>query len=96
MRTVTEDEAAVSLASLLAAVAEGQDVIITRAGRPLARLSPVEAVAGAEYSPVPLAPPGPPPMTPERAAAIERMIKLLDRGVHLGGVRVNREELYER
>jgi hypothetical protein len=35
-------------------------------------------------------------MTAEREAAIERLMTRLRRGAHLGGIRVNREELYER
>ncbi len=74
-------EANQQFSRLLGEVADGQEVVITRRGKPVASLVP--------YS-------GAPPMTPERKAAIERMIKRMRRGYNLGGVRVNRDEIYDR
>jgi hypothetical protein len=35
-------------------------------------------------------------MTPERKAAIERMLAYAREGVHLGGIRAIRDEMHER
>jgi prevent-host-death family protein len=48
MRSVSAREANQSFSKLLQAVAEGEEVVITRRGKPLARLAPIEAAAGAE------------------------------------------------
>jgi prevent-host-death family protein len=45
MRTVTAREANQSFSKLLQAVVEGEEVVITRRGKPVARLSPIEAAA---------------------------------------------------
>ena len=79
MKTVSAREANQSFSKLLAEVAAGDEVVITRRGRPVAKLSPY-----AEET------------SPERAAAVERLMARLRRGVPLGGVRVNRDEIYDR
>jgi prevent-host-death family protein len=48
MRTVSAREANQSFSKLLQAVVEGEEVVITRRGKPVARLAPMEAVADAE------------------------------------------------
>ena len=48
MRTVTAREANQSFSKLLQAVVEGEEVLITRRGKPVARLTPIEAAADAE------------------------------------------------
>jgi prevent-host-death family protein len=80
MRSVSAREANQSFSKLLARVAAGEEVIITRRGRPVARLGPVRAEA-AESA---------------RDAAIKRMMKRLKRGVDLGGLRASRDEMHER
>jgi hypothetical protein len=35
-------------------------------------------------------------MTPERKAAIERMMAMARKGFHLGGIRATRDEMHER
>ena len=76
MKTVSAREANQAFSKLLAAVVAGDEVVITRRGRPVAKLSP--------YPEVP----------PERAAAAERLMARLRRGARLGGVRVDRDEIY--
>lgn len=43
MRTVTASEARRQLTKLLAAVAAGEEITITRRGRPVAKLTPITA-----------------------------------------------------
>ncbi len=65
---------------LLAEVAGGAEFVITRHGKPVARLVRV----------------GAPAMTRKRKAAIKRMIETMARGVDLGGRRFTRDEMHER
>lgn len=48
MRTVSAREANQRFSKLLQAVVEGEEVVITRRGRPVARLAPIEAAADAK------------------------------------------------
>jgi prevent-host-death family protein len=67
MRTVSAREANQSFSKLLQAVVEGEEVVITRRGKPVARLAPIApAVADAE-----------------RQAEITRIIAHLREGVDL-------------
>lgn len=63
------------------AVEAGEEIIITRRGRPAARL-----VAVSESK----------ELTDEQQAARERVRERMRRGYHLGGKRLQREEIYER
>lgn len=80
MKTVSAREANQHFSRLLKAAAEGEDVVITRRGKPVAKLVPIET-AKADAA---------------RARAHRRLMKLLRKGVDLGGLRINREELYDR
>ena len=80
MKTVSAREANQNFSKLLKRAADGEKVVITRRGKPVARLEPV---AGPEQD-------------AERAAAHKRLMKLLRKGVNLGGIRVNRDEIYDR
>ena len=80
MKTISARDANQRFSKLLAEVAGGQEVVITRRGRPVARLSPI---AGR-------------PMSPEREAAIKRMVAMMKKGVNLGGSKFKRDELYDR
>jgi prevent-host-death family protein len=63
------------------AVVEGEEVVITRRGKPVARLAPIEAAA--DHA--------------ERQAEIERLIEHWREGIDLGPpVSWTRDELYER
>lgn len=48
MRSVSAREANQNFSRLLQAVVEGEEVVITRRGKPVARLAPIEAVDEAE------------------------------------------------
>ena len=81
MRTVSAREANQSFSKLLQAVVEGEEVVITRRGKPVARLTPIEST-GRDV---------------DREAEIERIIAHLREGIDLGEpVSWTRDELYER
>ena len=80
MRRVSAREANQAFSRLLAEAAAGEEIIITRRGEPVAKLGPVSADR----------------VRSKRAAAVKRMMARMRRGVHLGGVKVTREEMHER
>ena len=63
------------------AVEAGESFVITRRGKPVARLVPVE--------------PGKRVLTPEQQAARARALERMREGWDLGGYKFNRDELYE-
>jgi prevent-host-death family protein len=80
MKTVSAREANQSFSKLLGEAAGGEEVIITKRGKPVARLVPMEKGGSDE----------------ERQRAIERMVKRMRRGVKLGGRPFTRDEMHER
>jgi prevent-host-death family protein len=81
MRTVSAREANQRFSKLLQAVVEGEEVVITRRGKPVARLAPIEAADD----------------DAERQAEIDRIIAHFREGIDLGEpVSWTRDELYER
>jgi prevent-host-death family protein len=80
MKTVSAREANQQFSRLLGEVAEGEEVVITRRGRPVATLAPYRGR----------------PMTPERRAALERLLELVEKGFPMGGIRATRDEMHER
>jgi prevent-host-death family protein len=81
MRAASARETNRSFSKLLQAVVEGEEVVITRRGKPVARLAPIEAAAE----------------DAERQAEIDRIIAHFREGVDLGEpVTWTRDELYER
>ena len=81
MRTVSLMTANQEFAKLIKEVGHGEGFVITRRGRPVARLLPHVADKMAD---------------PKWAAAYQRMMDALEEGVSLGGLRVDREDLYDR
>ena len=81
MRIVSLMTANQEFSRLIKEVEQGGDIVITRRGRPIARLVPHTADKTAD---------------PEWAAAHARMMAQLEEGAPLGGLRVEREELYDR
>lgn len=69
-------------AKYVRAVEAGESFVITRRGKPVARLVPVE--------------PGKRVLTPEQQAARARALARMRKGIDMGGARFNRDELYER
>ena len=81
MRTVSLMTANQEFSRLIRDVERGEDIVITRRGRPIARLIPHRADKTAD---------------PEWRAAHARMMERLEEGVSLGGLRVERDTLYDR
>lgn len=81
MRRVTAREANQQFSALLALASNGEEIVITRHGEPVATLAPYKA----------------PALTPERRAAVERAIELMRQGLPLGVERpFTRDEMHER
>ena len=80
MKTVSAREANQSFSKLLGEAARGEEVIITKRGKPVAKLVSVEKGSSDE----------------ERQRAIERMVKRMRRGIDLGGRAFTRDEMHER
>jgi prevent-host-death family protein len=77
MRSVSAREANQQFARILGEVANGEEIVITRRGRPVAVLAPYRR----------------PPLTPEQEAAIEEVVRIMKCGlVHGGGGRFTRDE----
>lgn len=74
-------EANQHLSRYLERVEQGAEIIITRRGKAIARVLPIEAQ---------------PQLSEAQRAARERMRERMRRGYALGGTRVDREVLYER
>jgi prevent-host-death family protein len=81
MRKVSLREANQNFASCVAEVESGQSLILLRRGKPVARMVPFEEES---------------PRDPVHDAAVKKLAAFLKKGVDLGGVKVNREELYDR
>lgn len=74
-------EANQHLSRYLERVEQGVEIIITRRGKAIARVLPIEAQ---------------PQLSEAQRAARERMRNRMSRGYALGGTRVDRETLHER
>lgn len=82
MKIITVTEASQTLFRLLRELEkDGEGYVIMRRGRPVARLIPGK---GDKMS------------DPQWRAAYERMMANLKKGAHLGGLRVDRDDLYDR
>ncbi len=81
MREISLTVASKEFTELVNEVEQGESFVITRRGRPIAKLTPhcADRMVG-----------------PEWAAASRRMMAFLDEGAGLGGLRANREEIYDR
>jgi prevent-host-death family protein len=79
-RIVTAREANQHFSDLLGRAAEGETVVITRRGKPVAQLVRYDAVTVAD----------------DRLRAWDRLIALCERGLSLGGQRFERDSLYDR
>ena len=80
--TIGLREANHHLAKHVKAVEEGHEVIITRRGQPVARLTRNLEVDKSK--------------DPTWQAAYDKMLRLMQKGLPLGGVRLSREEIHER
>ncbi len=66
---------------LIKDVENGEAFVITRRGKPIARLEPHTADKSDD---------------PEWMAAYDRMVNGMEAGVSLGGLRIDRDDLYDR
>jgi prevent-host-death family protein len=80
VRTVSAREANQRFSELLREVEGGQSFVVTKRGRPVATLRPVEATGARQLS-------------PEQEAALRRIMATR---WHLGGERLDRDALHER
>ncbi len=82
MKVITAREANHGFSDLLARVERGEEILITKRGNPVAVISPYRA----------------PAMTPERKAAIARVVELMAKGLDWGeeGPPFTRDEMHER
>ncbi len=81
MRTVSLVTANQEFSKLIKEVEQGQDFLITRRGRPVAKLVPHTGDKAAD---------------PIWASAYHRMMARLEQGASLGGLRIDRDVLYDR
>ena len=77
MRSVSAREANQQFARILGEAANGEEIVITRRGKPVAVLAPYRQ----------------PPLTPEQEAAIEELVRMMKRGLVRGGRRFTRDEM---
>jgi prevent-host-death family protein len=80
-KTVTLRDANQSFARCIREVEAGEELVITRNGKPVARLSPVS---------------GRRVLTPEQEAAWERLEAAMERGWNIGAGPLDRDTLHER
>ncbi len=80
MSSISAREANQSFSKLLKRVEEGEEVVITKHGKPVARLEPIRKDQTDE----------------ERERAIEELMDSLRKGFHLGGKPPSRDEIYDR
>jgi prevent-host-death family protein len=80
-KTITLREANQTLARCIRAVESGQEFIITRRGRPVAKLLPMSAQRI---------------LTAEQEAAVARMLEIMGEGWDIGAGPLNRDELHDR
>jgi prevent-host-death family protein len=81
-RSVSAREANQQFSRILREVEAGAEILVTRRGRPVARIMPAQA-------------PGERQLTPEQEAAHARTMARLRKGWDLGGGKFNRDELYD-
>jgi prevent-host-death family protein len=77
--TISAREANQHFSDLLGRAAEGETIVITRRGKPVAQLGPYEAAAWDE----------------DRLRAWDRLLASLEVGLPLGGEKFDRESLYD-
>ena len=79
-RIVPARQANQEFSKLLAAAADGEEIVITRRGKPVAKLVPVAPALSAA----------------EREKAIDKMVEMMRKGLRLGGRKFTRDEMHER
>lgn len=80
MKSVSAREANQRFSKLLAEAASGEEVVITKRGKPVAQLGPVKRVKSDQ----------------ERERAIEKMVELMRTGIPMSDGKLSRDEMHER
>ena len=80
MKTVPASVANRAFSKLLAEAEAGEEIVITRRGVAVAKLVPMTDRIAGRA----------------REAAVRRMIARMERGAHLGGAKMPRDEIYKR
>ncbi|MCC2665347.1 MAG: type toxin-antitoxin system prevent-host-death family antitoxin [Geminicoccaceae bacterium] len=80
MRTVSAREANQQFARILGQASAGEEIVITRRGKPVAVLAPYRRQT----------------LMPEQKAAIARAVEMMRRGLVHDGRRFTRDEMHER
>jgi prevent-host-death family protein len=80
-KTITAREANQNFARVLREAEEGSEFVVTRRGRPVARIAPI-TTKGRRV------------LTAEQQRVLDRMIKRMRRGWDLGGEKFNRDSIY--
>lgn len=81
MRAVSLMGANQQFSRLIRDVEEGEEILVTRRGRRIAKMSPYYAFKERD---------------PQWFSAYERLMDFMDEGMDLGGLRVERDDLYGR
>ena len=81
MKTVGAREANQNFSKLLREAEAGEEIVITRNGKRIARLCPDTSSDARDA---------------KREAALKRLMKLLDKGLDFGGRAFTRDEMHER
>lgn len=81
MRRISLREANQRFSSCIADVESGESLVLLRRGKPVARIVPYSKKDDRDL---------------EHEAAVRELASFLKKGIDLGGIRVNREELYDR
>jgi prevent-host-death family protein len=81
-KTLSLREANQAFSRCIREVEAGEEITITRRGEPVARIVPVRS----KHERV---------LTPEQEAALARLRETMEKGWDLGGLKVNRDELYD-
>jgi prevent-host-death family protein len=74
-------EANQKFSSCIAEVESGESLVLVRRGKPVARIVPYSEKEAKD---------------PKHDAAVQELASFLKKGIDLGGVRVDRDELYNR
>jgi len=80
VRTVSAREANQQFARILGEASAGEEIVITRRGKPVAVLAPYRRQT----------------LTPEQEAAIARVVEMMRRGLVHDGRRFTRDQMHER
>ena len=81
MKTISLTTANKNFSKMIKDVEQGEIFVVTRRGRPVAKLTPHILDKTTD---------------PEWVAAYESLMSQLEEGAHLGGLKINRDELYDR